>query len=64
VYVNVDYARAQSREYRVTFRAEMHRLIIHGCLHLCGHRDGTEDGKRRMHAREDRYIGLLLDKVK
>jgi probable rRNA maturation factor len=64
VYVNADYARAQAREYGVTFRSEMHRLIIHGCLHLCGYRDGSARGKRRMHEREDRYIGLLLDNVK
>lgn len=59
VYVNVEYARAQAHEYRVTFREEMRRLIIHGCLHLSGFRDHTVSAKKRMRNREDHYLTIL-----
>ena len=59
VYVNLDLARRQAREYGVTFREEVRRLIIHGCLHLNGYRDHRPADRRRMREREDRYLMLL-----
>jgi probable rRNA maturation factor len=59
IYVNLDYARAQAREYGVSFREETRRLIVHGCLHLLGYRDKNAADRRRMRAREDRYLDLL-----
>jgi probable rRNA maturation factor len=59
VYINVEYARVQAKEYHVTFREEMRRLIIHGCLHLSGFRDHTASAKTRMRNREDHYLRIL-----
>jgi probable rRNA maturation factor len=36
VYVSRDRARAQAREYGVTFASELRRLVLHGLLHLLG----------------------------
>ncbi len=56
VYISLDAARTQARAYRVRFRDEARRLIIHGCLHLAGYRDDTRRRKERMHARENVYL--------
>ena len=36
VYVSRDRARAQAREYGVTYASELRRLVLHGLLHLVG----------------------------
>jgi len=56
IYVSLDRAREQAREYSVTFVQEVERLVIHGLLHLCGydHEKGEEAG--RMRAREDHFL--------
>ena len=42
IYVSVDTARRQAREFQVTLREELARLAIHGILHACGHDDASE----------------------
>ena len=36
VYISRDRARAQAREYGVTYGSELRRLVLHGLLHLLG----------------------------
>jgi probable rRNA maturation factor len=59
VYVNLDRARSQAREYGVRFADEVCRLVVHGTLHLFGYDDRTVALKRHMKRREDRYVGVL-----
>ena len=56
VYVNLDQARRQSREYKVTMKNEVHRLVIHGLLHLLGYNDKTKRERQRMTHRENLYL--------
>jgi rRNA maturation RNase YbeY len=56
IIVNLDQAKRQSPEYGTTYRLEVSRLIVHGCLHLAGHDDRTPTLRERMQRREDRYL--------
>ncbi len=56
VYVNLDQARRQAKEYAVTPDAEIARLIVHGVLHLLGYDDRSSRQKARMTARENHYL--------
>ncbi len=38
VVISVETAKRQAKLYRVTLRAELTRLIVHGTLHLLGYR--------------------------
>jgi len=58
IYVNLDRARTQAREYGVTFAGEVRRLVVHGTLHLFGYDDRSAPLSRVMKRREDRYVGL------
>lgn len=59
IYVNLDRAKSQAREYAVPFFEETRRLIIHGTLHLLGYADSSARKKAQMTRRED----LLLDRL-
>jgi len=59
VYINLDKAKAQAREYRVSFANEVTRLLIHGTLHLMGYKDETRKAQTRMRRREDFYLSRL-----
>jgi rRNA maturation RNase YbeY len=37
---------------------ELHRVMVHGLLHLLGYRDKEPDDKEQMTAKEDFYLSL------
>jgi probable rRNA maturation factor len=59
IYINLDRARVQAGEYRVSTRHELARLAIHGTLHLTGYDDRTRADAVRMHAREDVVLARM-----
>ncbi|MCX6135526.1 MAG: rRNA maturation RNase YbeY [Ignavibacteriales bacterium] len=59
IYVNLDRAKSQAREYAVPFAEEARRLLIHGTLHLLGYTDTDGRRKARMTKREDRILARL-----
>jgi rRNA maturation RNase YbeY len=56
IYVNLDRARRQAREYHVRFAHEVARLVVHGALHLTGMDDRTGAQRRRMRRHEDALL--------
>lgn len=56
VYVNLDRAKSQAREYAVAFANEVARLVIHGTLHLVGYDDRRRTDAERMRARENEHV--------
>ena len=59
IYINLDRARSQAREYRVSYGEEVNRLLIHGALHLFGYEDSTKRKRERMRKREEYYLTRL-----
>lgn len=59
IFISVDRVRENANNLKLPFEEELHRVIIHGVLHLCGHPDKTETEARRMRAREDEALALL-----
>lgn len=56
IYISVDRAREQAREYRAGLYEEVTRLAVHGALHLAGHDDATDAQREAMRRLEDRYL--------
>lgn len=56
IYISLDQARRQAKQYRQPLYKEVARLAIHGVLHLAGFDDRTEDGRTRMRRLEDRSL--------
>ncbi len=59
IYVSIPRVRENANDFASTYSQELHRVIIHGALHLCGYSDQTEKEKRRMRKKENEYLNLL-----
>jgi len=44
----------------IPFKDELHRVIFHGALHLCGYNDKTMDKKAIIRQKEDFYLSRYL----
>lgn len=56
LFVCVDDAIAQAKEFRTTWQSETVRYIVHGVLHLLGHDDLRPDMRRQMKREESRLV--------
>ena len=59
LFISVDSVRENSIEYGTEFEDELHRVIVHGILHLIGYDDDSEEDIKVMRAKEDYYLSLL-----
>lgn len=59
LFVCVDDAVAQAKEFKTTWQSEVVRYIVHGVLHLLGHDDLQPDLRRKMKREEDRLVRQL-----
>lgn len=58
VYISVDRVKDNANKFKVTFNKELHRVMVHGLLHLIGFRDKTVNQKRIMRKKESTYLSL------
>ena len=59
VFIDVDTVADNARIYGTTKTNEMHRILAHGVLHLCGQKDKSPRDEKQMHRKEDKYLKLL-----
>ena len=62
IYISVDRIRENARNLGITIKEELHRVIFHGALHLCGYKDKLPRDKKKMTRAEDKYLGIYLFK--
>ena len=60
IYISVDRIRDNALLEKETFQRELHRVVFHGALHLCGYGDKSGEEIKRMRKREDHYLGRYL----
>ena len=58
LFISIDSVRENAREYGAGFDEELHRVIVHGILHLIGYDDHTPAEERQIHEKEDYYLKL------
>ena len=59
IYVSTDRVEENAKKYKQTFENEIHRVMIHGALHLCGYKDKLPEEKQIMRDKENHYLSLL-----
>ena len=56
VYISVDRVRENASTYKQRFQDELHRVMVHGLLHLCGLNDKEEEEIIAMRKAEDQAL--------
>lgn len=64
LFISVDSVRNNSVYFKTSFDQELHRVIVHGLLHLIGYDDHTPDEQKTMRSKEDFYLKLREDMLK
>lgn len=57
--ISLDTVASNAQVVGVSFAEELHRVLVHGVLHLCGYGDKTEEEQQRMRLLEDEALTLL-----
>jgi probable rRNA maturation factor len=58
IFISIQRVKENSEKLGVPFDEELHRVIIHGALHLIGYSDKTPAQKTTMRRKEDAYLSL------
>lgn len=56
IFISIERVRENASKFSVSEREELHRVIIHGVLHLCGYYDKKKQEKELMTAKENEYL--------
>ena len=61
LFISLDTVRTNAEQFGATYETELHRVIIHGILHLCGINDKGPGEREIMEAAENRALDMLAD---
>ncbi len=56
IFINLEQVLKNAKSYNTSFNKEIHRVIFHGVLHLCGYNDKTLKEKQTIRFWEDYYL--------
>ena len=56
IFISIERIRENAGKFNVTEAHELHRVLIHGALHLLGYKDKSPADKKKMTLKEDFYL--------
>ena len=56
IYISVERVKENAAKFNVTMKNELHRVIFHGALHLCGFKDKKDADKKTMRQKENECL--------
>ncbi len=62
IYISVDRIRENAKSLKLPLKEELHRVMLHGLLHLCGYNDKTEVQRKLIRKKEDFYLNLYFER--
>ena len=60
IYISVERVIDNANNFDSSFKEEIHRVIFHGALHLCGYKDKSPKEEIEMRKMEDKYLSLYF----
>ena len=60
IFISYERIMDNSNTLGTALEDELHRVMIHGVMHLCGYKDKQPDAKAQMTDKENQYLELLL----
>lgn len=58
LFISVDRVEDNANEFDALFQDELHRVCVHGLLHLCGYKDKSEADEELMRSKENEMLML------
>jgi len=59
IFISIETVQSNAIEYGTEFADELHRILIHGILHLCGQDDKTPELREEMTHKENSALEML-----
>ncbi len=59
IFISLERVKENADKFKVSLNEELHRVMAHGVLHLCGYKDKTDDEASLMRVKEDEAIKLF-----
>ena len=59
IFISIDRVIENSKKFDTSFENELHRVMIHGVLHLCGYKDKTKSDAELMRKKENWALKLF-----
>jgi rRNA maturation RNase YbeY len=59
IFISLETVESNAKDFGVSFQDELHRIIIHGILHLCGNDDKTPELRKEMTTKENNALSKL-----
>ena len=58
LFISIDRVRDNAKQQQTTIKDELHRVLVHGLLHLTGYKDKTKEESILMRKKEDKALAL------
>ncbi|MBC8051577.1 MAG: rRNA maturation RNase YbeY [Sphingobacteriaceae bacterium] len=58
IFISIERIKENAARFKASERDELHRVIIHGTLHLIGYTDKKKPHKQLMTSKEDHYLAV------
>ena len=59
IYISIERVHENKENFGVSLSNELHRVLIHGVLHLLGYDDKIQAEKKLMTSKEDEYLKMI-----
>lgn len=61
IFISLDTVKSNSEQFKTNYNDELHRIIIHGILHLCGINDKGPGEREHMTQCENKALAILKE---
>ncbi len=58
IFISLERIKENARDRKLPITKELHRVMVHGLLHLLGYKDKSSSHKLEMTSKEDYYLNL------
>lgn len=62
LFISLDTVESNSEKFGTIYEEELHRVMIHGILHLCGFKDKTLEDEKIMREKENEALDFFNSK--
>jgi len=61
ILISTDRVEENAKTYKVNYLTELHRVMVHGLLHLLGYKDKKQKDAKTMREKENYYLNKIIN---